>query len=124
MTVTGAIANVTLSSTPALITRQRRNFGSSRSRGAEVDFAKTLASGWSASAGYQFADATLSSGAHTQQVPRQSARMQIACRSLGGVQARWSSMQFDDDLNRFRCAATSSSTASPSLQIMGSGLSL
>jgi len=101
MTITNTIANVTLSSTPALITRQRQNFGSSRSRGVELDFAKTLASGWSATAGYQFADATLSSGARTPQVPRNQATLQLAYRGLAAVQGRWSSMQFDDDVNQF-----------------------
>ena len=84
-----------------LITRQRQNFGSSRSRGVEADFAKTLASGWSATAGYQFADATLSSGARTPQVPRNQATLQLAYRGFAAVQGRWSSMQFDDDVNQF-----------------------
>ena len=101
MTVDDAITNVTLSTTPALITRQRQNFGSSRSRGVELDFARTLSNGFSATAGYQFADATLSSGARTPQVPRNQATLQLAYRSFAGVQARWSSMQFDDDVNQF-----------------------
>ncbi|HJT17744.1 MAG TPA: TonB-dependent receptor [Thermoanaerobaculia bacterium] len=100
MDISDTIANVTLSTTPALITRQRQNFGSSRSRGIEFDYARTFGS-WSANAGYQFADATLSSGARTPQVPRNTATMQIAYRSLAGVEARWSTMQFDDDLNQF-----------------------
>jgi len=101
MTVTDSIANVTLTTTPALITRQRQNFGSSRSRGAEIDYERALTSGWSASAGFLVADATLSSGARTPQVPRNQATMQLSFRSRAGVQARWSSMQFDDDLNQF-----------------------
>ncbi|HLJ74488.1 MAG TPA: TonB-dependent receptor, partial [Thermoanaerobaculia bacterium] len=100
MEITDTIANVTLSTTPALITRQRQNFGSSRSRGIEFDWAKTFGN-WSANAGDQFADATLSSGARTPQVPRNTATMQVAYRSLAGVQARWSTMQFDDDVNQF-----------------------
>ena len=101
LTITDTIANVTLTTTPALITRQRQNFGRSRSRGAELDYSQVLTNGWTASAGYLFADATLSSGARTPQVPRNQATLQFAYRSLGGVQARWSSMQFDDDLNQF-----------------------
>ncbi|HEY6844297.1 MAG TPA: TonB-dependent receptor, partial [Thermoanaerobaculia bacterium] len=100
MDISDTIANVTLSTSPTLITRQRRNFGSSTSRGVELDYARTFGS-WSANAGYQFADAALSSGARTPQVPRNTATMQVAYRSLAGVEARWSSMQFDDDLNRF-----------------------
>jgi outer membrane receptor for ferric coprogen and ferric-rhodotorulic acid len=34
-------------------------------------------------------------------VPRNQATVQLSYRSLAGVQARWSSMQFDDDLNQF-----------------------
>jgi iron complex outermembrane recepter protein len=101
MTLTDAITNVTLSSTPTLITRQRANFGSSRSRGAEIEYSRVLRNGWNASAGYLFADATLSTGARTPQVPRNQATVQLSYRSLAGVQARWSSMQFDDDLNQF-----------------------
>jgi outer membrane receptor for ferric coprogen and ferric-rhodotorulic acid len=92
---------VTLTSTPALITRERRNLGSSRSRGAEIEYSQVLRNGWSASAGYLLAHATLSTGARTPQVPRNQATLQLNYRSLAGVQARWSSMQFDDDLNQF-----------------------
>ncbi|HEX9501072.1 MAG TPA: TonB-dependent receptor, partial [Thermoanaerobaculia bacterium] len=101
MTITDAITNVTLTTTPALITRQRANFGSSRSRGAEVEYSRVLRNGWSASAGYLLAAATLSTGARTPQVPRNQATAQLSYRSVAGVQARWSSMQFDDDLNQF-----------------------
>jgi outer membrane receptor protein involved in Fe transport len=101
MTTSDTIANVTLSSTPALITRQRQNFGSSRSRGLEIDYSQTLRRDWSLSAGYLFADATLSSGKRTPQVPRQQATLQIGYRSLIGVQGRWSARQFDDDVNQF-----------------------
>jgi len=101
MKVTDNIANVTLSATPTLITRQRQNFGSSRSRGIEIDYARVLKNGWSASAGAQFDGATLSSGARTPQVPRNQATLQLAYRSLAALHARWSSMQFDDDVNQF-----------------------
>ena len=101
MTITDTIANVTLATTPTLITRQRQNFGSSHSRGVEFEYSRVLPSGWSASAGYLLADAALSTRARTPQVPRHQATLQFAYRSLAGVQARWSSMQFDDDLNQF-----------------------
>jgi outer membrane receptor protein involved in Fe transport len=100
MRVTDAVANVTLSATPSLITRQRQNIGSSRSRGAEIDYSQIVRS-VSVSAGYLYADATLAGGKRTPQVPRQQATLQIAYRSMAGLQARWSEMQFDDDLNRF-----------------------
>jgi len=108
MSTDDTIANVTLSSTPALITRQRQNLGSSRSRGAELDFDQRLSTQWRVSAGYLFCDATVTSGNLTgkrpPQVPRNTATMQLAFtppRGSAGIQARWSSMQFDDDINQF-----------------------
>jgi iron complex outermembrane recepter protein len=108
MTTDDTIANVTLSSTPALITRQRRNLGSSRSRGAEIEAEEWLARRWRLSAGYLFCDARVTTGdlvgKRLPQVPRDTATLQLAfnpARGSAGVQARWSSMQFDDDLNQF-----------------------
>ena len=100
MTTSDTIANVTLSSTPALITRQRQNFGSSRSRGAELDFEKTLGARWTVDAGWLTTDARLSSDKRPPQVPRHQATLQVRFMSLG-AQMRWSTMQFDDDLNQF-----------------------
>jgi len=108
MSTGDTIANVTLSSTPALITRQRRNLGSSRSRGAEVDFEQRVANRWRFSAGYLFCDAVVTAGdlagKRLPQVPRNTATMQLAftpSRGSVGMQGRWSSMQFDDDVNQF-----------------------
>jgi outer membrane receptor protein involved in Fe transport len=108
MSTDDTIANVTLSSTPALITRQRRNLGSSRSRGAELDAEQRLGSRWRVSAGYLFCDAVVTSGDLTgkrlPQVPRNAATMQLTftpSRGSAGIQARWSSLQFDDDVNQF-----------------------
>lgn len=96
------VSNVTRSITPALITRQRDNLGFSRSRGIEAETAFRIANNWRLSAGYLFADATLDSGKRTPQVPRNQATLQLAYRNVAGVQARWSSAQFDDDRNQFR----------------------
>jgi len=108
MSTDDTIANVTLSTTPALITRQRRNLGSSRSRGAELDAEQRLADRWKLSAGYLFCDAVVTGGdlegKRLPQVPRNTATLQLAftpVRGSAGMQARWSSMQFDDDLNQF-----------------------
>ena len=95
------IVNVTRSITPTLITRQRANLGFSRSRGIEAETDFHLAPDWRLSAGYLFADATLDTGTRTPQVPRNQATLQLAFRGLAGVQARWSSVQFDDDRNQF-----------------------
>lgn len=108
MSTDDTIANVTLSTTPALITRQRQNLGSSRSRGAELDAEQRLSTRWRLSAGYLFCDAIVTSGDLTgkrlPQVPRNTATMQLAftpSHGSAGIQARWSSMQFDDDVNQF-----------------------
>ena len=100
MTTTDTIANVTLSTTPTLITRQRQNFGSSRSRGAEIDFEQRLGARWTFDAGWLTTDARLSSDKRPPQVPRHQATLQARFMSLG-AQLRWSTMQFDDDLNQF-----------------------
>jgi outer membrane receptor protein involved in Fe transport len=107
MSTDDTIANVTLSSTPALITRQRQNLGSSRSRGAELDAEQRLGNRWRLSAGYLFCDAIVTSGdlagKRLPQVPRNAATMQLAftpSRGSAGIQARWSSTQFDDDMNQ------------------------
>ncbi|HEX3070023.1 MAG TPA: TonB-dependent receptor [Thermoanaerobaculia bacterium] len=108
MTTDDTIANVTLSTTPSLITRQRRNLGNSRSRGAELEAEQWLSPRWRLSAGYLFSDARVTSGdiagKRLPQVPRNSATAQLAfngARGTAGIQARWSSMQFDDDVNQF-----------------------
>ena len=101
MTTDDTIANVTLSTTPSLITRQRQNQGSSRSRGVELDADHRFGNDWRFSAGWLFADASLSTGRRTPQVPRNAATLQATWRDAVGVQARWSSRQFDDDLNQF-----------------------
>lgn len=103
MRVADTIANVTLSTTPSLITRQRQNSGSSRSRGLEAEWSRQIGT-TTLTAGYLLADATLSTGKQTPQVGRQQATLQLArSASVGtfGIQTRWSSRQFDDDLNQF-----------------------
>ncbi len=101
MTTDDTISNVTLSTTPSLITRQRRNQGSSRSRGLELDADRRVGNDWRLSAGWLFVDAALSTGRRTPQVPRSSVTAQATWRDAAGVQVRWSSRQFDDDLNQF-----------------------
>jgi len=104
MTTEDAVANVTLSTTPALITRQRQNLGSSRSRGVELEGESRIGDRWSVSAGYLFSDATVSTGTQVPQVPRNQATAQLVMnmtRDTFAVQTRWSGPQFDDDLNQF-----------------------
>jgi outer membrane receptor protein involved in Fe transport len=113
--VTRPVANVTLSATPALITRQRRNLGRTRTHGFEAEFEKRLGDGWTASAGYLFADARVESfpadaaleGRWLPQVARHQLGFQLRYVPRGravtfGLQARASGAQFDDDQNQLR----------------------
>jgi outer membrane receptor protein involved in Fe transport len=107
MHVDDTIANVTLSQTPSLITRQRQNLGGTRSRGVELDSEWRFASDWRASGSWLFVDAVVTGGPtrgkRLPQVPRHSATAQVAWRDYG-LLARWSSMQFDDDRNELPLA--------------------
>jgi outer membrane cobalamin receptor len=55
--ITRPVANVTLSTTPSLITRQRQNLGSTSSRGLELLTDVKLDRRWTLSGSYLFADA-------------------------------------------------------------------
>ncbi|HWW60763.1 MAG TPA: TonB-dependent receptor, partial [Thermoanaerobaculia bacterium] len=100
METVDAVANVTLSVTPTLITRQRQNVGESRSRGAEIEADWHLRA-THLSFGYLFADAVIDSGKRVPQVARHQLTAQASWNERVGVQARWSTRQFDDDLNQF-----------------------
>jgi outer membrane receptor protein involved in Fe transport len=104
MEMDDVISNVTISTSPALVTRQRRNVAQSRTRGAEIEAEWLLATRLRASAGYLFSDSAVSSGKRLPQVPRHQATAQLTYTShmTAGLQARWSGMQFDDDLNELR----------------------
>jgi outer membrane receptor protein involved in Fe transport len=109
--ITGAIANRTLSVTPALITRQRQNLGRTQSRGIDVNAELPLASSWTLSAGYEFADAIILrfapdpslEGLLIPQTPRHSFTLQTRYAQPTGwtlaLQARASGQQFEDDQN-------------------------
>ena len=102
MEMDDVIANVTLSTTPALITRQRQNVASSRSRGLEIEGDWRVATNWRFSTGYLLTDAAVSNGKRVPQVPRNQLTAQVlySSRFNAGVQARWSGLSFDDDLNQ------------------------
>jgi outer membrane receptor protein involved in Fe transport len=108
MNVDDTIANVTLAQTPSLITRQRQNAGTSQTRGLEVESEWRVTPMLRASAGCLFSDARATSGPldgkRLPQVPRNQATLQATLtppRMTIATQLRWSSMQFDDDLNQF-----------------------
>jgi outer membrane receptor protein involved in Fe transport len=105
------VGNVTLSVTPALITRQRQNLGETRSRGAELDAVARLNSRWQLSAGYALTDSSVLSfppdatleGLRVPQVPRHQFTSELRywdpSRLMLTLQGRFIGQQFDDDQN-------------------------
>jgi len=111
--ITRPIANVTLSTTPALITRQRQNLGRTRSRGIEIEAEARITNSIIVTGGYQFIDATVSKfpantaleGLLIPQVARHlftfQARYSNPRRLTVAIQGRGAGSQFDDDQNQF-----------------------
>jgi outer membrane cobalamin receptor len=103
------VANVTITTTPTLITRKRQNLGRTRSQGLTWEFATA----WRAlelAAGYAFTDAKVRDfsaareleGRMVAQVPRHQWTAQVRADTGGfqaSAQARYSGSQFEDDLN-------------------------
>jgi outer membrane receptor protein involved in Fe transport len=105
-----SVANVTLSTTPALITRQRQNLGTIRARGIEVSAISKFDKHWEVSSEYLLTDSTVLSfpanrsleGLLVPQVPRHQFNFQVSYVNsswLVGTQGRFVSKQFDDDQN-------------------------
>lgn len=111
----GPVANVTLQSTPDLITRERRNLGRTRSRGVEVEAEARASTSFSMNIGYLFVDSTvlrfsanrILEGLRLPQVARHQATLQARYSTdplTISVQARVSGEQFDDDQNQLGLA--------------------
>jgi outer membrane receptor protein involved in Fe transport len=110
-TVRDPVANVTLSSIPGLVTRQRQNLGRTRSRGLEAELTAMPAAGLHLAAGYALTDARVLrfpanlalEGLQLPQVPRHQLTFQAGYEGARGlrvsVQGRWSSTQYEDDQN-------------------------
>jgi outer membrane cobalamin receptor len=97
------ISNATLSTTPNMILRQRRNLASALSRGVEASYAYTWRN-WTADLNYLFADARVSTGARLPQIPKQQGTGGItysAKSTLVSFGVRAYGLQFDDDLNQY-----------------------
>jgi outer membrane receptor protein involved in Fe transport len=104
------VANVTISSTANLITRQRQNLGTVRARGVEASMTFRLADGLSVAAQYLLTDTTVLQfpvsrtleGLLVPQIPRHQFGFQVTYeenRWIAGVQSRLVGTQFDDDQN-------------------------
>jgi outer membrane receptor protein involved in Fe transport len=109
--ITRPVANVTLSVTPDLITRQRQNLGRTRSRGVELEADERLTQAIALSGSYEYTGATVTSfaanpalvGLWLPQVPHHQFTLQaryVKPFLLVGVQGRYVGTQFDDDQNR------------------------
>ena len=113
-TISGNVANATLTVTPTLITRQRQNIGRTRSCGLEADGNFQPASNLRISGGYLFVDSRVVSfpvntalqGLRIPQIARHQFSSQLTYKApmntTLALQFRAASAQFDDDLNQFR----------------------
>lgn len=109
--IVNPVSNFTVSVTPTLITRQRRNLGRTRSAGIEAEVELKVTEQLRFSSGYLFADASVKrapqdvrlQGLLIPQVPRHQFTMQASYfnpRVLNGaLQFRAAGKQFDDDQN-------------------------
>lgn len=107
------VANVTLSATPSLITRQRQNLGRTRAPGIEIDARARIVRVLEVSGGYQYVDAVVTRfpantalvGNWVPQVPRQAftfeTRYSAPKRIEISIDGRFVGQQFDDDRNLF-----------------------
>jgi outer membrane receptor protein involved in Fe transport len=112
--LTRPVANVTLSVTPELITRQRQNLGRTRSRGVEIESEARITNTVSLTAGYLLADATVLQfpanrvleGLLIPQVARHQFTFQARYANPSiltfAVQGRAIGAQFDDDQNQLK----------------------
>jgi outer membrane receptor protein involved in Fe transport len=110
------IANVTVSSTPDLITRRRENLGRSRVRGVDLDVDWQPSPEVRLQASYLLSDAEVTDfaaareleGNRLPQVPRHRASLRLDLlrpRVLDvSLRARYESVRFDDDQNRLALA--------------------
>jgi outer membrane receptor protein involved in Fe transport len=115
--ITRPVANVTLTTTPNLITRQRQNLGSTVSQGVELEASGQVTNSITVSGGYQYTHATVTSftvdpalaglnpslvGLNVPQIPRHQFDFQARYSRpfvLLAVQGRFGGNQFDDDQN-------------------------
>ncbi len=97
------VANVTISSTPALITRQRQNLGSATIQGFEAEVVQQLAAGWSVRGAYIFSDAVVDdTNLDIPQSPRNQGVLGVGYdgRIQVTVDFRLVGDAYDDDLNQ------------------------
>ena len=106
-----AISNITLETTPGLITRQRQNVGRVRARGLDADLALRLNRDWRVRGGYLLADSTFgrfpeNPGVESNRLPQVARHRLTASLNYDRpsilnafLLARFVGLQFDDDRN-------------------------
>jgi outer membrane receptor protein involved in Fe transport len=111
--ITDPVSNVTLTSTPTLITLERENLGRTRSEGVDVSAQIKITQTITLETAYQYSAAVVLSfpanaslvGLTVPQVPRNVATSQLRYSNpkilTFAMQARYVGKQFDDDLNQF-----------------------
>jgi outer membrane receptor protein involved in Fe transport len=111
--LSNAVGNITLSSTPSLITRQRQNLGRVRTRGFEIQSRADMKKYLTLAISYQFLDATVVKfssdpsliGLQTPQIPRHEFTIQASYANPKfltlSVQGRAVGREYDDDRNQF-----------------------
>jgi outer membrane cobalamin receptor len=104
------ITNVTLSTTPALTTRERRNAASARTYGIEANLRQNFGAHWQGEMSYLYADSRYETGLRIPQVAKQQGSASLTWlhgRTFisGGIRAY--SLQFEDDLNTLPLAGFS-----------------
>jgi outer membrane receptor protein involved in Fe transport len=117
--VSHPVANVTLTTMPTLITRQRQNAGALESKGVQLTGSTVFLRDWTLRGDYQFADSTITRfdpnpvlvGKRVPQVPQHSFATSFTFQHGGwtaSLNGRITSQQFDDDLNSFDLGGASS----------------
>jgi outer membrane receptor protein involved in Fe transport len=110
------VANLTLTSTPSLITKERENLGRTRARGLELDADARLGDGFHLGGGYAFTDGVVSSfppaptleGKLLPQLPRHQGSLRLRyqkSRLSASADARFVGRQYEDDLNSLPLAS-------------------
>src|SRR5579883_1940022 len=104
------ITNVTLSTTPSLITKQRQNAQTAVTHGAEAHLRQRWGSQWLGELSWLYADSRYNSGLRIPQVSKQQGSADLGWTHGGtflsaGVRAY--SLQFEDDLNTLPLAGFS-----------------
>jgi outer membrane cobalamin receptor len=97
------VTNVTLSTQPNLIVRQRQNAAEALARGIDVNATGTWRN-FQGEVAYLFADSRFSTGERIPQVPKHSGMAQVTWargQTFASAGLRAYGLQFEDDLNQF-----------------------